>query len=212
MKSFMVVAAVLAMSACETVGEAGTCPLPEVAAAQFLGLSVAQFDHDSQAGWRAVADQQGCEARAAKMIGTYIATHGDTIPSAHRANLLWHQGQMWAAAGHTNKAIESFLATKPEGDEAQNLYADATIAFLRRDQQAFDHARAALAALPKPKNWDKAVADFEARFKRPGPVWPMNLDVVDRLGACFDSAYRQAYAGTCEAEASPSTSATAHRP
>ena len=203
MKLLVISALLVAVSGCQATRFSDTCTLPRERTDQLISLSLEQFDQDLKGGWRALADQQGCEARAASLIQAYINEHQKEIPAQNLSTLRWHQGQMWAAAGLSRRAVTAFKATKPEGDDAQNYYADATIAFLERDRKAFDLARASLAALPPPKNWDKAVADFQKRFNRPGPVWPMNLDVVDRLGACFDQPYSQAYAGACLTDTHP---------
>lgn len=203
MKLLGPIAFLILVSGCQAIGQADMCSLPREETERLLSLNFEQFDQDLQGGWRAVADQDGCKARAAHIIEVYIRKHQRDIPAGRMSTLQWHQGQMWAAAGASGKAMAAFKATKTEGDIAQNHYTDATIAFLQRDRKAFDQARASLAALPPPKNWDQAVADFQKRFNRPGPVWPMNLDFVDRLGACFDQPYSQAYAGACLTDTPP---------
>lgn len=212
MKFFGFFALFLAISACQNFDVADTCAVSREETERLLALNFEQFDQDLKGGWRALGDRHGCEVRAARLIEAYIDTHQKTIPAKRIATLNWHLGQMWASAGNSPKAIRAFEATKPEGGDAQNYYADATIAFLKRDRNAFDQARAGLAALPPPKNWDKAVADYEKRFNMPGPVWPMNLDVVDRLGACFDQPYWLAYSGACFNALEPVAPATAHKP
>ncbi len=200
------------VSGCQAIGQADTCSLPREDTRRLLLLNFEEFDQDPKGGWRALGDRRGCEARGARLIEAYLKKHQNDIPAKRVATLNWHLGQMWAAAGNARKAIVAFEATKPEGDDAQNFYADATIAYLKRDRVAFDQARAGLAALPPPKNWAKAVADYETRFNMPGPVWPINLDVVDRLGACFDQPYWLAYSGACFNAEIPSTPATAVKP
>ena len=70
-----------------------------------------------------------------------------------------------------------------------NLYVDGSIAFLRRDRAAFDRAHAALAALPRP-------ADFDPRGPDGKPIairWPMNISVLDAFARCWDKSYKVAY-------------------
>lgn len=212
MKLFGPLAVLILVSGCQSIGQTDTCSLPPQDTKRLLSLNFEEFDQDLKGGWRAFGDRRGCEARSARLIEAYLRKHRNDIPAKRVATLNWHLGQMWASAGNARKAIVAFEATKPEGGDAQNYYADATIAFLKRDRKAFDQARAGLAALPPPKNWDKAVADYEKRFNMPGPVWPMNLDVVDRLGACFDQPYWLAYSGACFNALEPTTPATAHKP
>ncbi|GIU66128.1 hypothetical protein [Candidatus Phycosocius spiralis] len=212
MKYIGLLVIVALVSGCQAIGNAPACGLSHPRADELLSLSFEQFDQDFQGGWRAVAEQEGCEASAAELIGAYVHKNREKVPTGRLSTLKWHQGQLLAASGKNREAIKAFKATKPQGDDAQNYYADATIAFLRRDRAAFDQARAGLAALPPPKNWEKAAADFEKRFNRPRPVWPMNLDVVDRLGTCFDQPYSKAYAGHCANGAPPHTPPTAHKP
>lgn len=212
MKLLGALAVLILVSGCQAIGQADTCSLPREDTKRLLALNFEQFDQDLKGGWRAFGDRHGCEARGARLIEAYIKKHQKNIPARRVATLNWHLGQMWASAGDSRKAIVAFEATKPEGDDAQNFYADATIAYLKRDRKAFDQARAGLAALPPPKNWAKAVADYEKRFNMPGPVWPINLDVVDRLGACFDEPYWLAYSGACLNAVTPPTPPTAVKP
>jgi hypothetical protein len=212
MKLFGLLAILILVSGCQAIGQADTCAVSRAETERLLSLNFEQFDQDPKDGWRALGNRRGCEVHGARLIEAYIERHQKDIPAKRVAILNWHLGQMWASAGATRKAIVAFEATKPEGGDAQNYYADATIAFLKRDRKAFDQARAGLAALPPPKNWDKAVADYEKRFTMPGPVWPMNLDVVDRLGACFDQPYWLAYSGACFNALDPPAPATAHKP
>jgi len=205
-------ALLILISSRQAAAQPGTCSLPRADTERLLSLNFEQFDQDLKGGWRAFGDRRGCEASGARLIEAYIKRHQNDLSAKRVATLKWHLGQMWAAVGNSRKAIVAFEATKPEGDDAQNLYADATIAYLKRDRATFDQARSVLAALPKPKNWDKAVADFEKRFNKPGPIWPINLDVVDRLGACFDQPYWLAYSGACLNAATPTTPTTVLKP
>ena len=163
---------------------------------ELLALGQQAFDQDLQGGWRAVSARHGCEIAAADLIRDYRAARGltDTI-------LFWHEGQLRAAAGQTDAAIRLFeQSRKPPSDRfGWNPYVDATIAFLRGDRAALIAAREALAALPRP-------ADFEPRDPQGRPLqisWPMNLQVVDGLIACFGRSYKQAYARNCTAASPP---------
>ena len=163
---------------------------------ELLALGQQAFDQDLQGGWRAVAARDGCEIAAADLIRDYRAARGltDTI-------LFWHEGQLRAEAGQTEAAIALFESSRKEPSDrfGWNAYVDATIAFLRGDRAALIAAREALAALPRP-------ADFEPRDPQGRPLqvsWPMNLQVVDGLIACFGRSYKQAYARNCAAASPP---------
>lgn len=76
---------------------------------------------------------------------------------------------------------------------AWNEYVNASIAFLERDLAALRAARVRLADLPVPSDF----AALDGSAVRHDPVWPLNLDVVDGLLACFGKPYEEAY-GTAE--------------
>ena len=69
-----------------------------------------------------------------------------------------------------------------------NEYVDATLAFLRRDRHGLLDARARLAALSKPPDYDTLFPQTDGAAR-----WPMNLTVVDALIKCFGHSYRYAY-------------------
>jgi hypothetical protein len=158
-----------------------------------LALSRRAFDQDLQGGWRAVSARDGCIAAAADLIRDYRERHrlNDTI-------LFWHEGQLRASDGQTEAASALFERSRKEPADAfgWNQYVDATIAFLRNDRPALLAARASLAGLPRPSG-------FEPRDPQGRPIslsWPMNLDVVDGLIACFGRSYREAYGPACRSD------------
>jgi hypothetical protein len=178
-------------------GANGTCPIPKETTDQMLTLSLEAFDQDVSGGWRSLVETGGCQLRAAQVIDAYIARNNGNLRPFQKQFLQFHAGQMWANAGQTRAAIAAFIASKnPDGKD--NEYTDATIAFLQRDRAKFDAARAQLLLQPKPPNFDDVAADFKVKFPQAPPmVWPLNLDVVDKLGRCFDVPYGKAYQGTC---------------
>jgi hypothetical protein len=189
---------ILALANCATAQpKADTCPIAKSETDALLTLSFAAFDQNEQGGWRKLERQAGCELRAAYVIEAYLARNKATIPRMETMTLTWHLGQMWANGGQSRKAITAFKATKEPGNDAQNFYADATIAFLARDRAAFNKARANLLLVPKPRGFDEAMAGFNAQYNQEPPPWPLNLDVIDRMGRCFSSSYTIAYGGTC---------------
>ncbi|MGJ3231765.1 MAG: hypothetical protein ACFE0P_08205 [Oceanicaulis sp.] len=165
-----------------------------------LTLDQRAFDQDVSGGWRTVAARGGCDAATADLIEVWR----DRSPHAQRPSILnWHAGQMRAYAGDYEAAIALFDAART--DQAEwNLYADATIAFLRRDRAALEAARGALAGMAPSEAIMEArrefAADYPALTLPEGFVErPQNLNIVDRLLACFEGSYQGAYSGRCDA-------------
>lgn len=151
-----------------------------IARPEMLQLDRDAFDQGA-GGWRRLEAAQ-CHAEAADIIRDWRALHTDET-----VILRWHEGQERAKAGQRDAAIALFLqAYRTVGQEpiapAWNLYVSASIAFLQGDRMQFDRARAALAVLPRPADWDES----------PGS-WPANLGAVDALGRCWGQPYRIAY-------------------
>ncbi len=176
-----------------------------------LALDEAAFDQDvgnGGGGWRAIGNRPGCEAAAADLLAAYRQRHPDA-----GSLLAWHEGQMRAMAGQTARAVPLLdSARKPaEQDPAGwNPYVDATLAFLKHDQAALRTARARLAAVPYPQGdgmppLEDGYLTFPAAPGQPAMRmrWPINLDVVDGLLACFDKPYAEAYGPACRAGAIP---------
>jgi tetratricopeptide (TPR) repeat protein len=186
------------IAGCATQGGANsTCPIPKATTDQMMSLSFDAFDQDMSGGWRSVVETQGCELRAAQVIEAYMKKNKATIPNNRLGQMNWHLGQIWANAGQTRKAIAAFEASI-EPNDFDRHYAQATIAFLKRDRAKFDAARASLAAEPKPQGFEDAVRRFQEKYPTLAPpTWPTNLDVVDKLGRCFDAPYGKAYGGQC---------------
>ncbi len=171
---------------------------------KYMNQSPKEFDQTLDKGWREIGDKEGCERAAADLIAMYR----DEVLAQDVAGLDWHEAQLRAASGDTDRAIELFrrnLAFKRKlaeqiGDQADVLYAEATIAYLERNRPLLVAKRAELAALPKP-DWFDALA---AEHVRQDPdaaaamAWPRNLNVVDGFVACFEKPYREAYSFACQ--------------
>lgn len=169
--------------------------------ARLLALDENQFDQDISGGWRALASTPGCALVAADLLHDYREAH-------HKDSglLFWHEAQVRADAGQYPEAIALMKrAYKPaDADKAGwNLYVDATIAFLRRDKNALEQARAKLAAVQPPVGAGippvingYMEADFADGSKRK-IRWPINIDVVEGLENCFDKPYVEAYNDAC---------------
>jgi hypothetical protein len=136
-------------------------------------------------GWRAIAQHEECTTIAADLIRDYREAHGSTSTI-----LYWHEGQLRASAGSTDEAIRLFEKSRKTDDAyGWNLYADASIAFLKHDLPALLAARAALARLPRPKDFDPR----DAKGNVVNVTWPLNLNVVDGFIRCFNRPYKEAY-------------------
>jgi len=164
--------------------------------AGMLALPLHDFDQ-TEHGWRSL-DGEGCERLAAEAIRRYREVNAEAL-GAHADTLLWHEAQLRAAAGETEAAIGLMLRSREQESDATQPYTDATIAFLRRDREALLAARERLVSLPVPETFARAAARYAETYPDLPPLnWPLNLDVVDGLIACFDQPYREAY--SCDAQ------------
>lgn len=171
-----------------------SCRQPDAA---MLSLTLNDFDQ-TDAGWRSLA-VEGCYAVAADAIARYRADNAARLAGEDTGTLNWHEGQMRAAAGQNEAAIDIMQAGLASTSEAIRPYNEATIAFLRRDRAALEAARDRLLALPQPDYFIDAKARYEVNYPDLPPLaWPLNRDKVDGLVACFDRPYREAYG--CDAE------------
>lgn len=168
---------------------------------RFLDHGIKVFDQDQEKGWRSVSSKPGCELAAASLISEYR-----TYTLRQIENLYWHEGQLYAANGDHPRAIEAMNKslevrrdyvdwTAPE-DAADIVYSLATIAFLKGDRAGLEKQRSDLAGIPPPPDWAGAQAAFRAK-NLSAPNWPLNLDVVDGLVACFGKPYKEAYGSAC---------------
>lgn len=173
------------------------CRQPDTA---MMALPLREFDQ-TDAGWRAL-DVEGCEIVAAEAIAHYRTSNRDALADEYLGNLIWHEGQLRAAAGQTDQAIALMLSTHAETTDSFAAYVDATVAFLRRDRDALIAARQRLSSLPEPGYYRESVERFRAAYPDlPPPTWPPNLSFVDGLIACFDRPYSEAYGCDAEEEA-----------
>jgi hypothetical protein len=154
---------------------------------RLLSLELAEFDQDLNGGWRRIAAMPYCAEDAADLIEEYRRRR-----DAKDITLTFHEGQLRARAGQTDRAIDLFEASlkPPERDGfGWNHYVQATIAFLERDREALIRSRDALAGLEEP-------TDFRPVDQDGNPVditWPPNLEVVEGFLACFERPYSAAY-------------------
>lgn len=166
--------------------------------ASMLALGYEAFDQ-SEAGWRSL-DSAGCERQTAEFIAVYRAQHAANLNADEIETLTWHEAQLWAASGDYDQSVSLFTRIRAgKAEPMDQVYLDATIAFLQRDLAALTEARERLATLPEPPAFARAADRFVTEYNLPRPTWPPNLDVVDRFVTCFDRPYKEAYQA-CEAE------------
>ncbi len=155
--------------------------------AEMLALDQNAFDQ-GPAGWRSITQQGDCNLEAADLVHDYVAEHNLKV-----SILYWHEGQLRAMAGQTDRAIPLLnLSRKPETTTDRfgwNHYVDATIAFLKKDRSSLVDARAVLSVTPKPPNFNPV----DVNGNPVEVIWPPNLNVVDGLLDCFDQSYDRAY-------------------
>jgi len=170
------------------------CRQPDAA---MLALPLHEFDQ-TPAGWRSL-DAEGCEAVGADAIARYRDINREALAGEETGTLVWHEGQLRAAAGQTDAAIVLMLEGRDEESDAIQPYVDASVAFLRQDREALLAARARLLALPVPDYFAAAAERYRVNYPDHPPLaWPLNLDKVNGFIACFDRPYREAY--VCDAE------------
>lgn len=175
---------------------AGTeCPTTDAA---MMALPMVAFDQ-SDGGWRSL-DQPGCELATAEVIRLYRQAHGAGVAD-WGDTLIWHEAQLRAAGGDTEEAIRLMVVSRGKDSPGIRPYTDATIAFLRRDREALLAARAELLTIPMPEQFARASARYAESYPDLPPLeWPLNLQIIDGLIACFDKPYREAY--SCDLQTS----------
>ncbi len=166
--------------------------------AAMLALPVDKFDQDMNGGWRVLGRKDQCLGAAADLIADYRRAHwGELKPSQLHGNY-WHEGQLRAAAGQTQRAIPLLMdGVNPEAPAADfEDYALGTVAFLDHDIAGLKAARDRTAAQPEPDWFKESRAGVKAKYGI-DLKWPVNLDELDGLIACFDKPYKEAYGGEC---------------
>jgi hypothetical protein len=184
-----------------TAARMAACGIDARELERLINLPQSQFDQDFSGGWRTYGNADGCAYATGELVLTYILYSPHVEPDA-MGLLRWHAGQLFAQANAYDRAIPLFVAAKSQEPSAWNTYADATIAFLRSDQDAIHQAREALlefAPSPEEQAANQRFLEENPNIRMPdGFVTdPPNLPVVDRLIACWGETYWTAYTG-CE--------------
>lgn len=151
-----------------------------------LELDYRSFDQDNQGGWRALASK-GCDTETADLIRDWRLQHNDS-----RYILFWHEGQSRAFNGDYEAAVSLFEQSRRPAEDriGWNFYVDGSVAFLEGDMAKLQVARANLAQMPKPLDWDTMKG---ADGKLLNAKWPVNLNVLDGFIRCWGRRYRDAY-------------------
>lgn len=154
---------------------------------EILALEFAAFDQAEDSGWRPLY-RAGCYVEAAELLREWRRRNGNA-----QAIIPFHEAQMWAYAGHTARAEQLFAQTyRADGSVSAvtwNLYVDGNLAFLRRHRRGLEAAAAALANVPKPAGWDRAVGVDGKPISLP---WPINLNVLEAMLRCWEETYEVA--------------------
>src|SRR5690554_3558350 len=81
----------------------------------YMALEFQEFDQTMDAGWREVANREGCALAAADLIARYRDNKPD-LREGQLSIMRWHEGQMRAEAGQNEQAVALFKQTYTESD------------------------------------------------------------------------------------------------
>lgn len=163
-----------------------------------LALSPKDFDQDLEGGWRPLGNRDECREVAADLLAAYRERRWGDLDVEELHSNYWHEGQLRAALEQKARAVRLLLAgvsPSPIPDGRAD-YAVGTVAFLLNDLPTLQAARARLAATPQPPGFQESSRVFKERYGRE-LTWPLNLDVLDGLIACFGKPYSEAYGQDC---------------
>ncbi|MEM1150509.1 MAG: hypothetical protein AAGI03_08110, partial [Pseudomonadota bacterium] len=87
-----------------------------------LALDFEAFDRDFDGGWRALANESGCEGEAADLVEAYRV--GNATTSGQTMGLVHHEAQLRAADGQDRRAISLLRTLLPlqNGQPEMMLY------------------------------------------------------------------------------------------
>lgn len=125
----------------------GPCTIPASELARQASLPYAAFDMDEgQYGWRRLSGN-GCVDSAVAELQAYARSNGDRLGSAEKMEIFFHAGQALAFAGREAESVAWFeRALTLEVSSEWTAYVRATVAFLKRDDDALRAARQGYAA------------------------------------------------------------------
>jgi hypothetical protein len=172
--------------------------------ASYLAMDWENFDQGAAPdgrvwGWREIAAKPGCETAAADLVAIWVEQKGPALDESTRLLMSFHEGQIRAMGGDYVKAAALIEAGRAEWDDKPEgaAYVDATLAFLRGDRPGFMAARDRMMAVPEPPNF----ADLQKQYREQAgfePKWPMYIETVDKMSACWGKGYTGMPDGDCE--------------
>jgi hypothetical protein len=172
--------------------------------APYLALDWENFDQGAAPdgrvwGWREIAAKPGCETGAADLVAMWVKQQGSALDEPTRLLMSFHEGQIRAMGGDYVKAAALIEAGRGEWDDKPEgaAYVDATLAFLRGDRPGFMAARDRMMAVPEPPDFANLQKQYreQAGFE---PKWPMYIETVDKMSACWGKGYTGMPDGDCE--------------
>lgn len=150
-----------------------------------LDLSFHDFDQ-GRGGWRSLDASFACSDEADDALAAYRARHASDLSAANASLLMWHEAQVLADQGDTERAASLMKEAAWVGEpEWQRLYREGSVAFLEGDLERLRAKRTSMAELPR----DPGLTLPDGTEA----TWPPNLDVLDGLIACFGKPYDVAY-------------------
>lgn len=189
----MIAATALAVFLSQAVPASAPCAYDSDA---MMALSPRAFDQDLEGGWRSLSARPECREAAADLLAAYRTARWGFLTPAELHTNYWHEGQLRASLDQRLRAKRLLLAGVNPAITSDGFqdYALGTVAFLDNDREALVAARNRLAATPQPDNWAETAAAFRER-SGVEMKWPINLNVLDSMLACFGRSYDEAYGG-----------------
>jgi hypothetical protein len=169
----------------------------------YLAMDWENFDQGAASdgrvwGWREIAAKPGCETAAADLVAIWVEQKGPALDEATRLLMSFHEGQIRAMGGDYVKAAALIEAGRAEWDDKPEgaAYVDATLAFLRGDRPGLKAARERMMAVPEPPDF----VDLQKQYREQAgfePKWPMYIETVDKMIACWGKGYTGMPDGDC---------------
>jgi len=137
----------------------------------YLAQDPNTFDQ-TEVGWRSIQGRQEKLEAIKRYLETY-APNDVWLPTTPISKeelsvslMNWHLGQLYAMINETDKAIHYMSKSIGSHDREWNDYVNATIGFLKKDR---------------------------ARFDKHATAENSNKNTIDKLRACFEKSYDEAY-------------------
>lgn len=149
-------------------------------------------------GWREIADTPGCETAAADLVAMWMMQNGADLPPDTRLFMTFHEGQLRAMGGDFQRGAELIAAGQGAWSTPEGVaYVHAILAFLSDDKPVFLAARERLLVVPEPPDFARTQRLYREQVGWE-PRWPMNIEAVDKMMACWGKGYTGGSQGDCE--------------